>query len=114
MPDWCWAILWVVVGLAFFTDFYGLGNLWANRGQWFVVEAEQLATVMLKLQHMHAFNDSDGVPLAVIKVKAHAVGFGTTDVYYTVKVPTYVFKNAKYNLTEAKKAELLGLTERSV
>jgi len=108
VPDWVWITALIALGLAFFTDFYGLGTIWQNRGSWYRVYYDEIPTVMAKLYALHAFSDSDGLLAGHIKIRVGALNFDG-DVYYKVKVPNWVFKNLEYTMTEDIKRETLGL-----
>jgi hypothetical protein len=108
VPDWIWITALIVLGVGFFTDFYGLGTMWTNRGSWYTVEADQLPIVMQKLFDLHTFDDSDGLLSGHVKIKVSAESYAG-DMCYQVKVPTRVFKYLKVDMTETAKLQALGL-----
>jgi len=108
VPDWIWITALIALVLAFFTDFYGLGTIWQNRGSWYRVYYDEIPTVMAKLYALHAFKDSDGLLEGHIKVRVEALNYDG-DVCYRVKVPNWVFKDLKCIITEEMKRETLGL-----
>lgn len=108
MNDTLVIILVLFIGAAIFTDFYGLGILWTNRGTWYTVSFEQLDTVMKNLVQLGAFQDSDSMPNNFIKVKAYRSDQFST-VHYQVKVPNWVFKYHEIKMSKDEKIRLLGI-----
>jgi 8-oxo-dGTP diphosphatase len=100
-------LLFVLLG-ACFTNGYGLGDLWHNRGEWYTVTADQIPIVMQKLFDLHAFEDSDGLLVERIKVRVSAESY-EGEMCYQVKVPTILFKYLKIRMTETEKLKALGL-----
>lgn len=97
-------IVFTIVVVGFFTDFYGLGSRWQNRGHWYDVDnEEQLKLVIKNLHKLKAFQDSDGLNTGIIKMEA-------TPTHYRVKVPHWVFKEAEISMNYETRFNLLGLT----
>lgn len=104
------ALVVFVVGM--FTNFYGLGSVWENRGEWYtILSEEELTTVLDNLYQLKAFHDGDGLVTNEIKVKVCVIDY-TGERLYKVKIPIRVFKLAKIQMTAQSKAALLGLTVR--
>jgi hypothetical protein len=101
-------ILLLVFVVGMFTDFFGLGSLWTNRGDWYTVKADQLEDFMRRLCNLNAFMDPDGIPQEHVKVKAFPDNYAG-DMIYHVKVPHWVFKYQTEKLDQKKRFELLGL-----
>lgn len=105
------AIYWIVgtvLVVGFFTDFYGLGSRWTNRGNWWlIIGDEELAKVLSNLEKLKAFQDSDGINNAHIKVQVFSM---PDERHYRVKIPNWIFKYEQVKLTKRNKAEMLGLT----
>ena len=108
VPDWIWITALIALGLAFFTDFYGLGTIWQNRGSWYKINYDELPIVMANLYILGAFKDSDGLLAGYAKLKVHPLNLSGS-FYYEVKVPNWVFKNLEYDISEAAKLKALGL-----
>ncbi len=102
-------VIAIVVVIGMFTDFYGLGSIWSNRGSWYLVKPDELETVMSNLSELNAFKDSDGISQECIKIKAYYI-YDTH--YYEVKVPNWVFKYKQQRLTDEAKASMLGVKLR--
>lgn len=92
-----------------FTNFFGLGDLWENRGSWYLIMPNELETVMANLYRMNAFADSDGIQQGSLKIKVYTTGI-PGGVYYRIKIPDWVFKYQATKLDEQTKAELLGIS----
>jgi hypothetical protein len=103
-------LLFVLLG-ACFTNAYGLGDLWHNRGEWYTVTADQIPIVMQKLFDLHAFDDSDGILSERIKMRVSAESY-EGDMCYQVKVPTRLFKYLKIRMTDTAKLQALGLVPK--
>jgi hypothetical protein len=91
---------------AIFTNFYGLFDLWENRGSWYTVSESKLPEVMANLSNLNAFKDSDGLDTEMIKIRASVLG---STVYYDVKVPNRIFKYQEIKMDDEAKFKLLGL-----
>lgn len=96
-----------------FTNIFGLGDLWTNRGKWYLIIDDELDIVMKNLMKLKAFDDEFGVSQHHVKIKAYSSGFTAEEgFYYMVKIPNWVFKYEKHKLDDAAKAEMLGIKLR--
>jgi hypothetical protein len=110
MPEWFWVMTGIVLTGAFFSNFYGLGDIWDNRGCWYVLmDDAELTTVLNELFKLKAYHDSDDMISNTIKIKSYIVDSNGTR-QYKVKVPHYVFKQVRVKLTAEQKMRILGLT----
>jgi hypothetical protein len=98
-------LLLIVIG-AMFTNFYGLFDLWDNRGSWYTVREDRLAEVMANLRNLNSFKDSDGLDNEFVKIRASVLG---SSVFYDIKVPDRIFKYQEIKLDQEAKFRMLGL-----
>jgi hypothetical protein len=110
--DWVGVLIFIGI-VAMFTDLFGLGSLWTNRGSWYtIIGDEELQTVLDRLHTLGAFYDSDGiVDSEYVKVKVY-ISNREGSRYYRVKIPDWVFRYAQVKLTDEAKMKILGLTVR--